>query len=68
MTKGGALGTKYPTPFLGFDGREKERKKESFKLLFSILGDMLVGIRRATSESSSTRRGLRVDTKNEGFH
>ena len=45
----------------------RERKKKS-KLLSSIYGIPSVGIRRAKSESSSTRIGLRVGTKNEGFH
>ena len=45
----------------------KKRKRAS-KLLSSILGVPLVGIRGAKSESSFTRRGLCVHTKNKGFH
>ena len=47
--------------------RREEKKKEKIensKLLSSIYGVLLVGIRRAESESSSTRRGLCVGTKN----
>ena len=36
-------------------------------LLFLIHGVSIVGIRRAKNESSSTRRGLCVSTKNTGF-
>ena len=46
----------------------REREKKKSKLLSSIYGIPSVGISRAKSESSSTRRGLRVGTKNEGFH
>ena len=35
---------------------------------FLIHGVLIVGIRWAKNESSSTRRGLRVSTKNTGFH
>ena len=37
-------------------------------LLSPILGFLPIGIRRAKSESSFTRCGLCVGTKNEGFH
>ena len=36
-------------------------------LIFLIHRVSIVGIRRAKSESSSTRRGLRVSTKNTKF-
>ena len=49
--------------------REKGReKKELSRLLSSIYGVPSVGIYRAKNESSSTRRGLRVDTESTGFH
>ena len=48
--------------------RKRERKKRRQRLIYSIYGVPSVGIRRAKSESSFTRRGLRVSTKNEGFH
>ena len=47
--------------------REKWRGSELSKLISTIYGDRLVRIRRAKNESSSTRRGLRVGTKNTGF-
>ena len=40
----------------------------SQRLLSSIYGVLSVRIRLAKSESSSTRRGLRVGTKKNGFH
>ena len=40
----------------------------SQRLISSIYRVLLVRIRRVKSESSSTRRGLCVGTKNEGFH
>ena len=46
-------------------GREKKNQKS--KLLFSIHGVPLVGIRWAKNENSSTRRGLCVGTENIGF-
>ena len=46
----------------GGRGRE-EKKKEHSNLLSPILRVSFVGIHRAKSESSSTRRGLRVSTK-----
>ena len=48
--------------------RYREKRNRAFKLLSSIRGVPSVGICRAKSESSSTRQGLRVHTKNEGFH
>ena len=39
-----------------------------YKLLSLIHRVSIVRIRRAKNESSSTRRGLRVSTKNTGFH
>ena len=48
--------------------REREKRKRASKLLSSILEVLPIGIRRAKSESSSTRRGLHVHTKKEGFH
>ena len=48
--------------------REREERNRAFKLLYSIFGILPVGIRRAKSESSSTRRGLRMGTQKEGFH
>ena len=50
------------------ESKEGEKEREHFNLLSPILGVPLVGIHRAKSESSSTRRGLRVGTKKEGFH
>ena len=47
--------------------REGERKK-NLKLLSSIYRVSSVEIRRDKNESSSTRRGLHVGTKNTGFH
>ena len=46
--------------------RGEERERE-LKLLSTIYGDRLVGIRRAKNESSSTRRELLVGTENTGF-
>ena len=53
---------------LGNHGREREKKKRSPRLLSTIYGVPSVIIRRAKSLSSFTRRGLRVCTKNAGFH
>ena len=50
------------------ESKEGEKEREHSNLLSPIPGVLSVGIRRAKSESSSTRRGLRVGTKNEGFH
>ena len=50
------------------ESKEGEKEREHFNLLSSIPGVPSVGIRRAKSESSSTRRGLHVGTKKEGFH
>ena len=50
------------------ESKEGEKEREHFNLLSPILGVPLIGIRRAKSGSSSTRRGLRVGTKKEGFH
>ena len=49
-----------------------ERERVLFYFLFSSLlflihGVSTFGIRQAKNESSSTRRGLRVSTKNTGF-
>ena len=46
----------------------RRERKEHSNLLSPILEVLFVGIHRAKSESSSTRRGLRVGTKKEGFH
>ena len=46
--------------------RERRRKKES-KFLSSILGMPSIGIRRAKSESSSTRRGYTCVPKRKDF-
>ena len=53
---------------------EGQPSRESFSLfflfsslLFLIQGVSTIGICRAKNESSSTRRGLRVSTKNTGF-
>ena len=46
---------------------ERERRG-LLKLFWTIHGVLSVGIRRAKSENSSTRQGLRVGTKNEEFH
>ena len=53
--------------------REIEREKDKILFLFSSVLSLIyvvsiVGIRRAKNESSSTRRRLRVSTKNTGFH
>ena len=49
--------------------REKgEKRKENPNFLLTIQGVSSVGIRRAKSQSSSTRRGPCVHTKKEGFH
>ena len=50
------------------ESKEGEKEREHSNLLSPIPGVLSVEIRRAKSESSSTRRGLRVGTKNEGFH
>ena len=50
------------------ESKEGEKEREHSNLLSPILGVLSVGILRAKSKSSSTRRGLRVGTKNEGFH
>ena len=47
--------------------RKSKRKKKS-KLLSLIYKVPSIGIRRAKNESSSTRRGLRMSTKNTGLH
>ena len=60
------MGQNIPFDFLEKNVREEE--KRASKLLYSILGVLSVGICRAKSESSSTKRGPRVGTKNEGFH
>ena len=44
------------------------REREDPRLLSLIYEVPSVGIHRANNKSSSTRRGLRVSTKNEGFH
>ena len=60
--------------FFGAAVRERRSVRED-KILFlfsSLLSSIYVvstvGIRWAKNESSSTRRGLRVSTKNTGFH
>ena len=50
------------------ESKEGEKEREHSNLLSPIPGVPSVRIRRAKSESSSTRRGLRVGTKKEGFH
>ena len=52
--------------------RERVSVREKSLFLFSLLVSLIyvvstVGIRRAKNESSSTRRGLHVSTKNTGF-
>ena len=47
---------------------EGDEEEEESKLLSLILGVSSVRISRAKSESPSTQQGLRVCTKNEGFH
>ena len=64
--------------YIGAEGSGRERERLSVRefflfflfssLLFLIHGVLIVGIRRAKNESSSTRRGLRLSTKNMGFH
>ena len=48
--------------------KEEEKERKHFNLLPLIPGVPPVGIRRATSESASTREGLCVGTKKEGLH
>ena len=50
----------------GREGEKKKRKKKS-KLLSSIYEVSSVKIHRTKNESSSTRQGLCVGTKNMGF-
>ena len=60
------------------DGREKEfvQIREIFyflifyfsNLIYQIYENLTVGFRRDKHEKCSTRRGLRVGTKNMGFH
>ena len=50
------------------DSKYGEKEKEHSNLRSPILGVSFVGIHQDKSESSSTRRGLRVSTKKEGFH
>ena len=52
--------------------KESECERDKSLFLFSLLLSSIYvvstfGIRRANNESSSTRRGLRVSTKNTGF-
>ena len=62
---GGAKGADF---LLGKKTLEREGEKiKKFKLLSLIYGIPSVRIRQAKYESSSTRRGLRVGTKNVGF-
>ena len=49
------------------ESKKRKRKKEKSKLLSSTYGVPLIGIRRAKSESLSTRRRLRVSTKKGDF-
>ena len=55
-------------------GREQRGKEKEIlfiyflSLLSSIYGNQTVGIRRDKKEKCSTRGGLRVSTKNKGFH
>ena len=46
---------------------QREKKKFLF-ILSQIYGNPTVGIRRDKHEKCSTRRGLRVSTRNTGFH
>ena len=51
----------------------EERGREILNFFLSsflsqIYGNLTVGFRRAKDEKCSTRRGLRVGTKNTGFH
>ena len=50
-----------------------EREKNIYIFFISLLssqihGNLTVGFRRVKNEKCSTRRGLRVGTKNTGFH
>ena len=49
---------------------EDARQAERYLIFFlsQIYGNLTVGIRRAKNEKCSTRRGLRMGTKNTGFH
>ena len=63
--------------YIGAGGSGRERERLSVRefyfiflfssLLFLIHGVSTVGIHRAKNESSSTRLGLRISTKNTGF-
>ena len=55
--------------FCWFD-RERERggEKKKSNLLSTIHEVLSVGIGRAKNQSSSSRRGLHMSMKNEGFH
>ena len=50
--------------------RSEERtfKKILYLFISQIYGNLTVGIRRDKHEKCSTGRGLRVGTKNKGFH
>ena len=50
------------------ESKDGEKEIEHSNLLSPILGVPSVEIRRAKSESSSTRRGIRVGTKKKIFH
>ena len=61
---------------VSYDKETREREAERFifyfyfyflSLLSSIYGVSTVGIHRTKKEKCSTRRGLRVSTKNKGF-
>ena len=49
------------------ESEEGEKEIKHFNLFLQILGVPSVRIRRAKSESSSTRRVLHVSTRNTGF-
>ena len=42
---------------------EEEKRRERLLLLSRFLGDLVVGVRRSKRQISSSRRGLRVETR-----
>ena len=67
------MGFQHKNQTFCWSGRERKgdklkKKKKIFKLLSSIYGVPLFGIRRVKSESLSTQRELHVGTKKERFH
>ena len=59
---------KHNSPFFGQYVRERKREERDSNFSLRSTEIEWFGIRRAKNESSSTRRGLRMGTKKEGFH